>query len=85
MSWNFRQNIGDILVKYRRYIGKISEISEIYHRYFQKIDRAFDFLTNNLTVRIHFFFDPKVQISSVVLKASKDYILDPAVDFKFEA
>ena len=34
-------NIEDISVKYQRYIGKISEISEIYRRYFENIDRAY--------------------------------------------
>ena len=89
VGWNFRQNIS----KYQRYIGKISElylgkiseISEIYRQYFKNIDRAFDFLTSNPTAQIRFCFDPKVQISSVFLKASKGYILDPTVGFKFEA
>ena len=72
VGWNFRQNIS----KYRRYIGKISEIylgkiseiSEIYRQYFKNIDRAFDFLTNNLTAQIRSCFDPKVQISSIFFK-----------------
>ena len=59
-------NIGDISVKYRRYIGDVLKISTM---------PAFDFLTRNLTAQIHSCFDPKVQISSAFLKASKGYMI----------
>ena len=62
----------------------VTEILEIYRQYFQNIDRAFDLFTSNMTSQIRSYFDPKVQILSSFLKASKGYILDPTVDFKFE-
>ena len=66
-------NIGDILVKYHRCIGKILEI---YRQYFENIDRTYlDFLNRNLMAQIHSCFDPKVQISSAFLKASKGYMI----------
>ena len=52
----------------RKISHKIGNISSICCRFFQNIDRAYDFLTNNLTAQIRTYFDPTIQLSSAFKK-----------------
>ena len=73
-------------VKYRRYIGDIDKITEIFWRFFQNIHGLdFDFLTSDLTAQIGSCFDPTFHISSTFLKASNDYFFYLTIDFKSKA